>query len=71
MTAIASAVAFIAFSCKQKLSEADKLNLSETPMQTMDSMYMLQTENGRVQMRVVLQFESIVIKMLTFLEPVN
>ena len=52
MTAIASAVAFIAFSCKQKLSEADKLNLSETPMQTVDSMYMLQTENGRVQMRV-------------------
>lgn len=52
MTATAFAVAFIAFSCKQKLSEADKLNLSETPMQTVDNMYMLQTENGRVQMRV-------------------
>lgn len=52
MTATAIAVAFIVFSCKQKLSEAEKLNLSSTPLQTVDGMEMLQTQNGKVQMRV-------------------
>ena len=52
MTAIAMAVAFIVFSCKRKLSEAEKLDLSDTPMQTVDGMYMLQTRNGDVQMRM-------------------
>lgn len=52
MTAIAMAVAFIVFSCKRKLSEAEKLDLSDTPMQTVDGMYMLQTRNGDVQMRI-------------------
>lgn len=52
MIATASAVAFIVYSCKGKLSEADKLNLSETPMQTVSDMYLVQTTNGGVQMRV-------------------
>ena len=52
MIATAVVVAFIIFSCKKKLSEAEKLNLDSTPLQTVDSMYMLQTQNGKVQMRV-------------------
>jgi LPS export ABC transporter protein LptC len=52
MTAAALAVAFVVFSCKGKLSEAEKLNLKETPIQTVDSMYLVQTEDGGIQMRV-------------------
>ena len=52
MTATAVAVAFIVFSCKSKLSEADRLDLSKTPMQTVDNMAILQTTNGRLEMRV-------------------
>lgn len=53
MTATAIAVAFIVYSCKSKLSVADRLDLSKTPLQTVDSMYMLQTKNGKIEMRVV------------------
>ena len=53
MSATAIAVAFIVYSCKTKLSVADKLDLSVTPLQTVDSMYMLQTDNGKIQMRVL------------------
>jgi LPS export ABC transporter protein LptC len=52
MIAAALAVAFVVFSCKGKLSEAEKLNLKETPIQTVDSMYLVQTEDGGIQMRV-------------------
>ena len=52
MIATASAVAFIVFSCKGKLSEAERLNLAETPVQTVDSMFVVQTRNGGIQMRV-------------------
>ena len=52
MIATASAVAFIVFSCKGKLSEAERLNLAETPVQTVDSMFVVQTRNGGSQMRV-------------------
>lgn len=52
MIAIAFAVAFIVFSCKSKLSEADKLDLANTPLQAVDSMYLVQTKNGRIEMRV-------------------
>ena len=51
MIATASAVAFIVFSCKGKLSEAERLNLAETPIQTVDSMFVVQTKNGGIQMR--------------------
>ena len=50
--ATAAAVAIIVFSCKGKLSEAEKLDLSETPVQVVDSMFFVQTENGLLKMRV-------------------
>ncbi len=53
MMATASAVAFILFSCKSKLSQADKLDLAKIPLQKVDSMYLVQTKNGMIEMRVV------------------
>lgn len=50
--ATAVAVAFIVYSCKAKLSEAERLDLSVTPLQVVDSMYILQTTSGRLDMRV-------------------
>lgn len=50
--ATALAVAFVVFSCKGKLSEADRLNLDETPLQRVTGMFYVQTENGVLQMRV-------------------
>ena len=50
--ATAVAVAFVVFSCKGNLSEAEALDLSQTPLQTVDSMFFIQTENGRLKMRV-------------------
>ena len=52
MMATALAVAFIVFSCKGNLSEAEKLDLSQTPLQVVDSMFFIQTENGKLKMRV-------------------
>lgn len=52
MTASALALAFVVYSCKGKLSEAEKLDLSATPLQTMDSMFFVQSENGVLKMRV-------------------
>ena len=51
MMATALAVAFIVYSCKGKLSEAEALNLAETPVQIVEDMFMQQTENGMVKMR--------------------
>ena len=51
MTATATAVAFVVFSCKGKLAEAEALDLSETPVQTVRDMFMVQTENSGLQMR--------------------
>ena len=51
-TASALALAFVVFSCRSNLSEADKLNLDVTPIQTVDSMFFVQSENGRLKMRV-------------------
>jgi len=50
--ATAAAVAFIVYSCKAKLSEAERLDLSVTPLLVVDSMYILQTTSGRLDMRV-------------------
>jgi hypothetical protein len=52
MIATATAVAFIVFACKGKLLEAEHLVLSETPVQTVDSMFFIQTSNGDLKMRV-------------------
>mgnify|MGYP003290177196 CR=1 FL=1 len=51
MTATATAVAFIVYSCKGKLGEAESLDLKETPVQIVDDMFIIQTENGIVKMR--------------------
>jgi LPS export ABC transporter protein LptC len=49
--ATAAAVAFVVFSCKGKLGEAEALDLSETPVQTVRDMFIVQTENSDLQMR--------------------
>ena len=51
MMATATAVAFVVFSCKGKLGEAEALDLSETPVQTVSDMFIVQTENSGLQMR--------------------
>lgn len=51
MTATAAAVAFIVYSCKGKLGEAETIVLSETPVQSVDDMFIVQSENGMIQMR--------------------
>jgi LPS export ABC transporter protein LptC len=51
MIATASAVAFVVFSCKGKLGEAEALDIKEAPVQTVNDMFIVQTENGRIQMR--------------------
>lgn len=52
MTATAAAVAFIVFSCKGKLSEAEHIDLGATPLQTVEDMFFVQTENGKLKVRV-------------------
>ena len=52
MIATASAVAFVVYSCNNKLNEAARLDLDETPVQTVDSLFMVQTKNGGLKMRV-------------------
>ena len=49
--ATAAAVAFVVFSCKGKLGEAEAIDLSETPVQTVRDMFIVQTENSGLQMR--------------------
>ena len=51
MSATALAVAFVVYSCKGKLGEAADLKLDETPIQTVRDMFVVQSENGRIQMR--------------------
>ena len=51
MIATAAAVAFVVYSCKGKLGEAEDLILSETPTQVVLDMFLQQTENGMVKMR--------------------
>ncbi len=50
--ATAAAVAFVVYSCSGGLSEAEKLDLSIIPLQTVDDMFFVQTENGLLKMRV-------------------
>ena len=52
MMATTLVVAFIVFSCKEKLGEAERLNLEETPVQTVTDMFAVQTKNGVVVMRM-------------------
>lgn len=49
---ILTAILALTGSCKGKLSEADRLDLSKTPVQTVEDMFFVQTENGRLKIRV-------------------
>jgi LPS export ABC transporter protein LptC len=51
MMATALAVAFVVYSCKGKLAEAEAVNMDEMPMQTVDDMFIVQSKNGKIQMR--------------------
>ena len=51
MMATAIAVAFVVYSCKGKLAEAESIDLSEVPIQTVDDMFIVQSNNGKIQMR--------------------
>jgi LPS export ABC transporter protein LptC len=51
MSATALAVAFVIYSCKGKLGEAAELKLDEVPVQTVRGMFIVQSENGKIQMR--------------------
>ena len=51
MMATALAVAFVVYSCKGKLAEAESINIEETPMQVVDDMFIVHTKNGKIQMR--------------------
>jgi len=52
MMASALALAFVVYSCKADLAEAEKLDLQKTPIQVVDSMFFLQSGNGRLKMRI-------------------
>lgn len=52
MIATATAVAFIVYSCKGKLGMTDAMDLENTPVQTARDMFMVQTENGKLQNRM-------------------
>ena len=52
MIATAAAVAFVVYSCKGKLGETDALFMEDTPMQTVDDMCVVHSENGKIQMRM-------------------
>ena len=51
MIATAAAVAFVVYSCKGKLGEAEYLDLEETPVQVVNDMFLQQTENGMGKLR--------------------
>ena len=51
MIATATAVAFVVYSCKDELGRAKNLSLDETPMQTVQNMFIVQSKNGVIQMR--------------------
>jgi LPS export ABC transporter protein LptC len=50
--ATALAVAFVVYSCNGNLSEAEKLDLNTIPLQVVEDMFFVQTENGKLKMRV-------------------
>ena len=52
MTATAAAVAFVVYSCKGKLEMTGTVDLKATPVQTVNDMFVVQTENGLLQMRL-------------------
>ena len=45
-------LAFVVYSCRSNLAEAQKLDLSVTPIQVVDTMLLINSDNGRLKMRV-------------------
>ena len=52
MLAITTVVASIVVSCKNRMGEADRLDLSKTPTQQTFDMFAVQTKNGTVDARL-------------------
>ncbi|MBQ9660284.1 MAG: LPS export ABC transporter periplasmic protein LptC [Bacteroidales bacterium] len=52
MLATTLVVASIVVSCKNRIGEADRLDLSRTPTQRIYDMFAVQTKNGSVEMRI-------------------
>ena len=52
MVAITAVVATVLFSCSGRLQQAESLDLSSTPRQTVEDMFAVQSENGVVKMRI-------------------
>ena len=52
MIATALAVAFVVYSCKGKLGKTEAKSLDDLPMQTVEGMFVVHSENGKVQMRM-------------------
>ncbi len=52
MIATVFAVAIVVISCSSSLSTADKLSLKEVPYQVVDNMYVVQSKDGLLQMRI-------------------
>lgn len=50
--AITTVVASIVVSCSGKLKVAEPLDLTKTPLQTVEDMFAVQTQNGRITQRV-------------------
>ena len=51
MIATATAVAFVVYSCKGKLAETDLVREGEIPIQSVDDMFIVQTENSIIKLR--------------------
>lgn len=43
---------FVLFSCRSKLRQADRIDLSSVPVQQVRDMFVVDTENGRLKMRM-------------------
>ncbi len=52
MIATAIAVAIIVYSCKGKLGTTGAMDLDNTPVQVAENLFMVQTENGSLKMRM-------------------
>ena len=52
MIATAAAVALVVYSRTGKLADADSLILEETPVQVLDNMFIVHSENGKIQLRM-------------------
>ena len=52
MIATASAVAFVVYSCKGKIQQSDDVDFSAAPVQIVRNMFVVQTENSLLQLRM-------------------